>query len=72
TRRIDVGYGGVELEYVHDAFRLVHWSAMLHLGAGAVSYRDDAGGMDLGDGDAFFIAEPGAAVVLNVTEFFRL
>lgn len=72
VRRLDMGYGGVEMEYLADLFRLIHWSASLLLGAGAVSYRDTSGNVVPENGDAFFIAEPGAYAVRNVTEFFRL
>lgn len=72
VRRLDLGYGGVELEYLADSFRLIHWSASLLLGAGAVSFRDTVGNLVPENGDAFFVAEPGAYAVLNVTEFFRI
>lgn len=70
-RRLDMGYGGVELEYVVNSYRLVHWSASLLLGAGGISYRDLSGNVVPENGEAFLIAEPGAYAVLNVTDFFR-
>ena len=70
TRTVDMGYGGFELEYVNRTKRLVHVSVLTLIGAGGLTVRDTEE-FDP-DGDAFFIAEPQANLMLNVTHFFRL
>jgi hypothetical protein len=65
TEKIDVGYGGFIIEYVVASDRLIHCTFEGLIGAGGASTR-------LGDRDeAFFVAEPGANLVLNVTRFIR-
>jgi hypothetical protein len=73
-RRLSFGYGGLELEYVNTWDRLVHWSAMVLIGAGGVGYRrpDSMGGGDVGNADEVFVVEPAVQVNLNITKFFRI
>ena len=72
-RYLNFGYGGLELEYIAQSDRLIHFSVMTLIGAGGLGWRDESirGGMN-SDGDAFFILEPAAQVNLNVTKYFRL
>jgi hypothetical protein len=72
--RLNFGYGGLELEYIHQWDRLMHWSAMVLVGAGGVGYRrsDAMGGGDVGTGDEVFVVEPSLQANLNVTKFFRI
>jgi hypothetical protein len=72
--KIDLGYGGVELEYVASSEKLVHTSFLLLVGAGAVSYKQADSAFASGDRDThgFFIMEPAVSVHLNVTAFFRI
>jgi hypothetical protein len=67
---LDVGYGGVELEYINRTRQLVHWSAQLMVGGGGAS-QDRNGPFAVTD-DGFFILEPGVNVELNVARGFRL
>jgi hypothetical protein len=78
---LQMGYGGVEFEYVNNTHRLIHPSVHLLLGAGGATYRepltwrsDWSGWSDWADLDysVFFVAEPGVSLNLNVTTFFRL
>ncbi len=69
--RLEMGYGGLEMEYLHDSWRLAHLSLHTLLGGGAVRYRDRDRFETLAD-DGFLVMEPGANVNLNVTEFLRL
>jgi len=72
--RFDLGYGGFEMEYVHHSRKLMHFTICALIGAGSVKYRDE----DLWDllfddsEDVFFIAEPSANLMLNVTTYFRV
>jgi len=77
-RFVGMGYGGLDLEFIIDSDELVHFSVHSLIGAGAVGFRND-----LTDGwndnnynydqrqDAFFVAEPGFTIDLNVTHWFR-
>jgi len=78
-RYMNLGYGGLELEYIPESNKLVHYSFMLLLGAGGVSFRNN----DWEDwhwpddnshykADAFFIAEPQVNATLNITKWFRM
>ncbi|OGU66848.1 MAG: hypothetical protein A3C56_12565 [Ignavibacteria bacterium RIFCSPHIGHO2_02_FULL_56_12] len=75
-RRLAFGYGGVEMEYVHDWDRLIHVSVMLLIGGGGVGYQasvDDPRGSNYDHPmDEVFVLEPAVEAHLNVTEFFRL
>ena len=79
---LQMGYGGFELEYVNRADDLVHVSVQTLIGGGGIQMVDIDGNLAsffdrvLNDGfdvqDAFFVFEPGANVMLNVTEWFRI
>ncbi len=65
---LDIRYGGLEVEFIGDSDRLVHYSFMTLIGAGRVGFRNGNGN----ERDTFFIAEPSADVTLNVTNFLRV
>jgi hypothetical protein len=69
--RLEMGYGGLEMGYVHRPDELVHLSLGLLIGAGGVVWNPDGQSGNQAD-DAFFVAEPELDVVLNVTRFFRV
>jgi len=62
---LEMGYGGLILEYVVASDALVHFTCELLIGAGGLTTQLGA------DDDAFFVVEPGANLMLNVTKFFR-
>ena len=62
---LEMGYGGGMLEYIIASDALVHFSVELLVGAGGATTADNW------KEDAFFVAEPGANLMLNVTDFFR-
>lgn len=68
--RLAMGYGGLELTYVHRPDDLVHLSLGVLIGAGGLVWnpQGQSGGQE---DDAFFVTEPELDVVLNVTSFFR-
>jgi hypothetical protein len=72
-RRMHFGYGGVELGYINNSDELVHFSVYTLIGAGSVmSQIDDDFFPDYNDeSNAFFVLEPSANVVLNLTSFMR-
>ncbi len=67
---LEMGYGGLELGYVHRPDKVVHVSLGLLIGAGGLTWNPD-GRSGAGADDAFFVAEPELAVVLNATTFLR-
>lgn len=64
----------LEFEYVVNSPKLIHYSFYAGIGGGNVEYIDVQRPFDYDYDatDAFFVAEPGANVILNVTTFFRL
>ena len=68
-----MGYGGLELEYVHRPLEVAHVSLQVLVGAGGAAWdRSNWGhGWDE-DIDAFFITEPALNILLNVTKHFRI
>ena len=76
---LNFGYGGLELEYIIESDKLLHFSVYSLIGAGSVSYRAelfDHNGSDCDSGgspnDAFFVFEPAANVELNIVSFLRI
>jgi hypothetical protein len=76
---LNFGYGGLELEYIIESDKLLHFSVYSLIGAGSVSYRsglfnDNESGWDHAGSpnDAFFVFEPAANVELNVISFLRV
>ncbi len=71
-RYMNMGYGGLELEYIHNYDELLHYTFYTLIGAGGVNYRGQEHHDDSIDWERiFFVLEPGANFELNVTEFFR-
>lgn len=74
---INFGYGGVELEYIIQSDRVLHFSVYSLIGAGSISFRNEQWN-DHHDGDwntaedAFFVFEPAVNAELNVVSFMRI
>jgi hypothetical protein len=67
--QLEMGYGGLELEYIARTRKLVHWNAQLMIGGGGAS-QDVNSQLQVRD-DGFFILEPGVNVEVNVISGFR-
>lgn len=68
---LQMGYGGLMLEYIVHPHRLVHLSTSLLIGGGSYSYADYW--LDFSnDVDNFFVIEPEMNMMLNVTNYFRM
>jgi hypothetical protein len=71
---IEMGYGGLDLEYIASSNDLVHLSLGLLIGAGSIGFKDNTD--DMFDNhrtmESFFVLEPSAHANLNVTHFFRI
>ena len=68
---VSLNYYGFELEYVHHSNRLIHFSLQSLIGGGEAGYQYKKR-ISTGIHDSFFVLEPGANVLLNVTNFFRI
>jgi len=74
-REIQMGYGGLLLEYIGAPSELVHYGLSAVIGGGSVQLVRD--GYDHRDDEAFdqsalFVTEAGGRLELNVTSFFRM
>ncbi len=75
---LQVGYGGLVMEFIGNSDNLVHYTFSTLVGAGTVRYGErpfDDHSFDYvqePNPDVFFVLEPGVNVELNVTSFFRL
>lgn len=71
---LNFGYGGVELHYINNSDRLVHYTVSLLIGGGGIGYRHPANWEWDWDTNtkSFFVMEPTVRVMLNVTSFFRI
>ncbi len=71
---LNFGYGGAELHYINGSDKLVHYSFSILIGAGGIGYRHPFNWEGDWDTNArsFFVLEPTARVMLNVTSFFRI
>ncbi len=72
---IQMGYGGLLLEYIGAPSELIHYGLSAVVGGGSVQLVQD--GYDQREDRAFarsglFVTEAGARLELNVTSFFRL
>jgi hypothetical protein len=60
---LNMGFGGIDFEYIHSYNDLIHFSAGIFIGGGSIS--------DKYEHDGFFALEPSVYANLNVTHFFR-
>ena len=70
TNDLELGYGGLWLEYTVRPLRLVHVSFGALVGGGGIQLVRRDGG-DVGPDDAFFVVEPTAEVELNLARSVR-
>ncbi len=72
---LNFGYGGVELHYIENSDKLIHYTVSLLIGGGGIGYRHpDSWEWDDWETNtkSFFVMEPTVRVMLNVTSFFRI
>ena len=75
---LELGYGGLDLEYINRSDELIHFSVHTLIGGGSAGFRyswnEDHwsnNNMNRKEQDPFFVLEPGVNVDLNVTPWFR-
>jgi hypothetical protein len=71
---LEMGYGGLNLEYIASSDDLIHLSIELLVGGGGIRYKDENNDEfeNHHTMNGFFVLEPGAHANLNVTKFFRI
>ena len=71
---IEMGYGGLELEYIASSNDLLHLSIGMLVGGGGIGYKyeDNNSFNSSHNKNAFFVLEPNINANLNVTHFFRI
>ena len=71
---IEMGYGGLEIEYIASSNDLLHLSMGLLVGGGGIGYKHDDNDMftTSNNKNSFFVLEPNVNANLNVTHFFRI
>lgn len=73
-RRLALGYGGLEIEYVNRWRNVAHVTVGILVGGGGASWYDrrrEDWGLE-NDGDAFFVAEPALNLEVNIIHFLRV
>jgi hypothetical protein len=68
---LQLEYGGLELEYIHNSSKLVHWTFLTLLGGGTVRSVEKKPEIKFEE-DNFTIIEPGASLDLNVNTWLRI
>lgn len=75
---LQMGYGGLDLEFIANSDDLLHFSVHALIGGGSAGFRnswdDDNWDNDFDmdhHHDPFFVIEPGVNVDLNITPWFR-
>ncbi len=71
-RLIMNGYGGFDLEYTYQPYRVVHFTITSLIGGGGLMGRDHHYSRTDDDMDRYFIFEPGLNIEVNLTEFVRV
>jgi len=71
---IEMGYGGLEIEYIASSNDLIHLSMELLVGGGGVGYKyENNDGFNASHNmNSFFVLEPSIHANLNITHFFRM
>ncbi len=76
--KLEVGYGGLVLEYIGKPMDLVHYSVSVLIGAGGALYSERSwlntnwNESALSPTATFFVFEPGVNAELNLTSFLRI
>ena len=71
---IQLGYGGLEMEFIPASNDLFHLSVGLLVGGGGVGYKPDNndGYNSMQKTNSFFVLEPSVNANLNITHYFRI
>ncbi len=67
-RDLELGYGGLDLEYINSSNNLIHFTVQGLVGGGGLTTRVQY----IFGSEAVFVLEGGANIMLNVTPYFRM
>ena len=68
---IELDYGGLELEYIHDSDKLLHWTLHTLLSTGTVKLRQHSPDREV-QSDKIYLLEPSLNADLNIAKWFRI
>ena len=68
---IELDYGGLELEYIHDSDKLLHWTLHTLLSTGTVKLRQHSPDREI-HSDKIYLLEPSLNADLNIAKWFRI
>jgi hypothetical protein len=79
--KINMGYGGIYLEYIHEPVSIIHFTASVLMGFGGATFQD----IDFEDHHhnydsdttkspwaAYYVIEPTVSAEVNITDYLRL
>ena len=70
-----LGYGGLEIEYINNSDKLIHYSLYALIGSGGARFDDMHVDEDLDHAhntDTIFVFEPALNGIVNINKWFRL
>jgi hypothetical protein len=75
-RHMEMGYGGLDIEYIINPMEIVHFSFHTLIGGGGVLFNERSWAEEYWHPydrktNGFFIVEPGANLDMNITTFLR-
>jgi hypothetical protein len=68
---IELEYGGLELEYIHQSDKMLHWTALVFFGNGTVKLRQHSPDNEV-QSDRIYVVEPSLNADVNLVKWFRL
>jgi len=67
-----LAYGGLQLSYINNSNKLIHYEIGTLIGIGGLNYRDHSSGSGLPNSDHIFVIEPEVVSVLNISKSARI
>lgn len=71
TLYLDVDWGGIEFEYIHDSDKMFHWTIHTLFGSGSARLIEHDPEMTF-ETDTFWLVEPSFNMDMNVFKSFRI
>ncbi len=68
---LEMGYGGLEITYIHTSDRLIHYTVNTLLGAGHARLEEHNPQIEYAS-DRFYVIEPGVNMEINVYRWVRI
>ncbi len=68
---LNVGYGGFEMEYIHESDKLIHWTVHAMIGSGYAKLKEHNPNEAVKT-DNIYMFEPSFNVDVNVSQWFRI